>query len=61
MAPTCPYCGEVVAKAKYKDQSGLPVALQTIGDTFLGWEYFDHDCPKLVNGTKYIKPKKSND
>jgi len=43
-APKCPFCGEVIAKAKYRDQSDLPVSVQLIGDTFEGWEYEEHSC-----------------
>jgi len=43
--PTCIHCGEPIAKAKYrKPKSPFFVA----GDTFQGWEYFDHDCQKIT-------------
>lgn len=43
-APKCPFCGKVIAKAKYRDQSNLPLQMQLIGDTFEGWEYEIHEC-----------------
>jgi len=43
-APKCPFCGKVIAKAKYKDQSDLPLSMQIIGDTFEYWEYEKHEC-----------------
>ena len=42
--PKCTFCGEILAKAKYKDQSDLLTSMQLIGDTFEGWEYQDHEC-----------------
>ena len=45
--PECPFCGKVIAKAKYRDQSNLPIQLQLIGDTFEGWAYEDHECEEM--------------
>ena len=42
--PKCPFCGKVIAKAKYKDQSDIPMSMRLIGDTFIGWEYDNHEC-----------------
>jgi hypothetical protein len=52
--PTCPYCGKVIAKGVYKDQSHLPFMMRVIGDTFLRWEYKKHNCKKKPkdNGRK---------
>lgn len=44
-APKCPHCGEVIAKAIYRDQSNVPMMMRLIGDTFIGWKYFEHSCP----------------
>ena len=43
-APRCPFFNKVIAKPKYSDQSNLPIQLQLIGDTFIGWEYEKHAC-----------------
>jgi hypothetical protein len=43
-APKCPFCGKVIAKAKYRNQSDLPASMRLIGDTFEGWEYEEHEC-----------------
>lgn len=43
-APKCYFCGKVIAKAKYRDESHLPLSMQTIGDTFQYWEYEKHEC-----------------
>ncbi len=43
-APTCPYCGEVIATAIYRDQSKIPFMQRLIGDTFIRWEYKEHRC-----------------
>ena len=42
--PTCENCGEPIAKAIYEDESFLPPNQRLIGDTFLRWEYIDHNC-----------------
>jgi hypothetical protein len=46
--PKCPYCGEVIAKAVYIDQSKIPSMMRLIGDTFIRWDYITHTC----EGTK---------
>ena len=54
-APTCLSCGKTIAKAKYLDQSDLPITMRIIGDTFEGWEYENHDCKKNnIMRTNYI-------
>ena len=40
--PKCPYCGRIIAKAILKDESDLPMIMQTVGDTFIGWK--DKKC-----------------
>ena len=42
--PTCPFCGVVIAKGIYKDQSKIPFMQRIIGDTFIRWEYIKHTC-----------------
>ena len=42
--PKCPYCGEIIAKGIYRDQSNIPSYMRVIGDTFIRWEYLDHTC-----------------
>lgn len=41
--PQCPKCGKRIY-AIYKDQSGLPPAMQLIGDTFIKWDWEGHKC-----------------
>ncbi len=42
--PKCPYCKVPIGTPVYQDQSHLPVNQQIIGDTFLRWEYIEHEC-----------------
>ena len=42
--PTCPYCGKIIAKGVYKNQSKIPSMLRVIGDTFIRWDYIEHTC-----------------
>jgi len=44
--PKCPFCGESIAEAKYRDQSHIPINSRIIGDTFEGWNYKKHKCEK---------------
>ncbi len=39
--PTCPFCGDVIAKGIYNTKS------QKIGDNFIRWEYKNHSCKKM--------------
>ncbi len=48
-APKCIHCGKVIAKAKYESKEHF------LGDTFIGWEYIEHNCEKKI---KLIKEKK---
>ena len=41
-APTCPHCGVVIAKAKYRKQ--LPSEQPIYGDLFECWLYDEHEC-----------------
>lgn len=45
--PKCPFCGKVIGKGKYKDQSKTPPQLQVIGDTFESWDIEEHECPEM--------------
>ena len=42
--PKCSFCGKLIAKAIYDDQSDLPMSMRLIGDTFIRWDYFEHSC-----------------
>lgn len=53
--PKCIFCNKVIGKVKYKDQSDIPLMLQTIGDTFEGYEYEDHECEEMKKFKKNIK------
>ena len=44
--PKCFICGESIAKAIYDENTNL------IGDAFIRWEYFNHDCPKKEEWSK---------
>lgn len=61
--PTCPYCGKIIAKGVYKNQSGIPFMLRVIGDTFLRWDYIKHTCKGKREADKKMKAeiKKSID
>jgi len=50
--PICPVCGNPLAKAKYKDQSGTPQFMRVIGDDFIGWENINHPNCKPKDWTK---------
>lgn len=41
--PACPNCGEPI-RGIYKDESHLPFYKQTIGDTFIRWDWEGHKC-----------------
>jgi len=45
--PECPFCGKIIAKARYRDQSKITHMFQVIGDTFEGWDYEDHECDEM--------------
>lgn len=42
--PRCSICGSRIARAIFKNESMLPGCMKTLGDTFIRWEYIDHDC-----------------
>jgi hypothetical protein len=58
--PTCPFCGEIIATAQYKDQSKTPLMLRTIGDTFIGWKYKEHSCDAMKTFQKKISEDVKN-
>lgn len=53
--PKCPFCGEVIADAVYKDYKNYPIELIPIGDSFSHWKYKKHKCKK--KDIKKIKEK----
>ena len=59
-APVCPFCLKTIAKARYQDQSDLPISMQVIGDTFIGWVYQPHECTEMIEAKKNM-PKISFD
>lgn len=43
--PKCPFCKKILAKAVYKDYSGVPVMQMPLGDSFVRWDYEEkHEC-----------------
>lgn len=53
--PTCPYCGEVIAKGVYKNQKNIPFQFRLIGDTFIRWDYIEHTCEGKEKADQEIK------
>ena len=53
--PTCIFCGKIIAKARYQDQSNIPMQMRLIGDTFIEWVYSKHECKGLKDMHKEIK------
>jgi hypothetical protein len=53
--PTCSYCGKPTAKGIYKDESNIPKFMQTIGDTFIRWDYKQCNCKEAVKDRKEHK------
>jgi hypothetical protein len=53
--PTCPYCGVVIAKGIYRDQSKIPFMQRVIGDTFIRWDYIKHSCKGKKEADKKMK------
>ena len=52
-APRCLFCGEIIAKAIYKDYKNYPIEMIPVGDSFLKWEYIKHDCKKKTKKDKW--------
>jgi hypothetical protein len=53
--PACPYCGKIIAKAVYKNQSHIPFMFRVIGDTFIRWDYIKHNCKGKRKADKEIE------
>ena len=53
--PKCEFCNRPIAKGIYSSQKGIPYFLQTIGDTFMGWEYKDCKCKKAKKWRKQLR------
>lgn len=50
-APRCPFCNEVIAEGVYDTES------QLYGDSFLHWEYEEHDCKEGREWAKKMREK----
>ncbi len=53
--PKCPYCGDVIAKGVYRDQSNIPFMQRLIGDSFIRWDYIKHSCPGKIEADEQSK------
>lgn len=51
-APRCMYCKEIIAEEIHLDQSDIPTNQQLIGDTFIRWDYKEHECEE---GKEYLR------
>ena len=54
--PTCPDCGQPIAKGIYRNDKDLPSMLRIIGDNFVRWEYIPHHCLKRTL-QKIVRPQ----
>lgn len=57
--PICPKCGKKMI-GRYKNQSHIPISMQLIGDTFIGWEH-DGPCAENTESLKGLLSFISND
>ena len=51
--PKCPFCDEVIAKGQYLPPSDNMIC----GDSFIGWEWLQHDCKSGIDLTEDQKER----
>ena len=55
--PCCIFCGKVIAEAVYHQQpKDTPLMELFIGDSFVRWEYIEHDDTKCAK--RYFRKQK---
>ena len=54
--PKCAFCGKPIARAIYKDYGNMPISMIPFGDSFIRWEFLEHNCPK----SKEVEERKNN-
>tara|TARA_R110000772_G_scaffold17946_3_gene50122 strand:+ start:217461 stop:217889 length:429 start_codon:yes stop_codon:yes gene_type:complete len=51
--PKCPFCDEIIAKGQYLPPNDNMIC----GDSFIGWEWLEHDCKSGIDLTEDQKEK----